>query len=67
VWLENRPAARGLELLRLALNLPLLFWLERAQLLPLAGAGWSLVGVYSLASLFAWWRIQPQLGAKVAG
>jgi alkylglycerol monooxygenase len=66
LWLENRPAALWLELLRLALNLPLLLWLQQAQLLPLTGLGWALVGAYSLASLGWLWRMQPQLGAKLA-
>jgi alkylglycerol monooxygenase len=66
LWLENRPAARGAELLRLALNLPLLFWLQQAQLLPLAGLGWALVAAYSLVSLAWWWRLKPQLAGQVA-
>jgi hypothetical protein len=66
VWLENRPAALRWELLRLALNLPLLVCLERAGLLPLANAGWLLVAVYSLASVAWLWRLQPPLGAKLA-
>lgn len=66
LWLENRPAALWLEMLRLAVNLPLLLCLQQAQLLPLAGAGWALVGVYSLASVYGLWWIQPQSGAKVA-
>ena len=67
VWLENRPAALRWELLRLALNLPLLVSLERAGLLPLASPGWLLVALYSLASLVWLWRLQPQLGVKLAG
>jgi alkylglycerol monooxygenase len=67
VWLENRPAALRWELLRLALNLPLLVSLERAGLLPLASPGWLLVVLYSLASLAWLWRLQPQLGVKLAG
>jgi alkylglycerol monooxygenase len=67
VWLENRPAALRWELLRLALNLPLLVSLERAGLLPLASPGWLLVALYSLASMAWLWRLQPQLGAKLAG
>lgn len=61
IWLENRPFARGLELLRLALNLPALLW---AQQVGLVGEGmlvWGLLVAWSLASL-TWllWSRQAQ-------
>jgi alkylglycerol monooxygenase len=62
-WLENRPTALRLELLRLALNVPLLVLLQGAGLLPLASLGWLLVVVYSLGSAAWLWRLQPQLAA----
>jgi hypothetical protein len=66
LWLENRPAALWLELLRLALNLSLLFCLQQARLLPLMHLGWALVVAYSLASGCWLWRMQPQTGAELA-
>ncbi|MBX9753476.1 MAG: sterol desaturase family protein, partial [Pseudomonadaceae bacterium] len=57
-WLENRPAALWLEALRLLLNVPLLYWLQQAELLPLAAASWALVGVYSLGSALWLWRLR---------
>lgn len=50
VWLENRAWAPRLEVARLVANLPL-FWL--AEALGVFGAGWVLLGVYSLLSALA--------------
>lgn len=58
VWLENRPAALWLELARLLLNLPLLFALQQAALLPLGLCGWSGVAAYSLFSALCVWRLR---------
>jgi sterol desaturase/sphingolipid hydroxylase (fatty acid hydroxylase superfamily) len=53
LWLENRPQALGLEVLRLLLNAPALWLAEQAGLLPISTLGWSLLGLYSLASALA--------------
>ena len=52
-WLENRPAARRLELLRLALNLPTLWLALQLGLLPALPLFWPLLLGYSLLSLVA--------------
>lgn len=52
-WLENRPAARRLELLRLALNLPTLWLALHLGLLPALPLLWPLLLGYSLLSLVA--------------
>ena len=52
-WLENRPAARRLELLRLALNLPTLWLALQLGLLPALPLLWPLLLGYSLLSLVA--------------
>ena len=53
VWLENRPWARSLELVRLLANWPA-FWAGAALgLLPMGGSGWWLLALYSLVSLAA--------------
>ncbi|MBC9252764.1 hypothetical protein A9179_21070 [Pseudomonas alcaligenes] len=61
-WLENRAFARGLEALRLLLNLPALAWAQQAGLLD-GTLPWLLLATWSLLSL-AWllWprRIQAQ-------
>ncbi|BAN51192.1 sterol desaturase family protein [Metapseudomonas resinovorans] len=52
-WLENRPWARAVELLRLALNWPV-FWAGAALgMLPMNALGWGLLALYSLVSLAA--------------
>ncbi|MDZ7888848.1 MAG: sterol desaturase family protein [Pseudomonas sp.] len=62
VWLENRPWARLLEVLRLLSNVPLLLALQQAQLLPVDAAGWSLLVLYALAS--AWWLRRLPMSAQ---
>src|SRR5690606_29634237 len=42
-WLENRPFARALELLRLALNLPALLWTQQVGLIGAGGLPWLLL------------------------
>lgn len=55
-WLENRPQARRLELLRLALNLPLAWLALQLGLLAAQPLFWPLLLAYSLLSLLAlWW------------
>lgn len=57
VWLENRPWARPLEVLRLLSSLPLLLALQQAALLPVDAAGWSLLALYTLVSASWLWRL----------
>ena len=57
VWLENRPWARLLEVLRLLSSVPLLLALQQAALLPVDAAGWSLLALYTLASACWLWRL----------
>jgi sterol desaturase/sphingolipid hydroxylase (fatty acid hydroxylase superfamily) len=52
-WLENRPTARRLELLRLALNLPAAWLALQLGLLPELPLLWPLLLSYSLLSLVA--------------
>ena len=55
-WLENRPQARRLEMLRLALNLPLAWLALQLGLLAAQPLLWPLLLAYSLLSLLAlWW------------
>ena len=56
VWLENRPWAPWLEVLRLLSTLPLLLALQQAALLPTGMASWSLLALYTLASAVWLWR-----------
>ena len=57
VWLENRPWARLLEVLRLLSSVPLLLALQQAALLPVDAAGWSVLAFYALASALWLWRL----------
>ena len=57
VWLENRPWARLLEVLRLQSSVPLLLALQQAALLPVDAAGWSVLALYALASALWLWRL----------
>lgn len=57
VWLENRPWARLLEVLRLLSSVPLLLALQQAALLPVDAAGWSVLALYALASALWLWRL----------
>lgn len=57
-WLENRPWARLLEVLRLLGGLPLLLVLQQAALLPSGPAGWSLYALYGLLSAAWLWRLR---------
>ena len=57
VWLENRPWARPLEVLRLLSSVPLLLALQQAALLPVDTAGWSVLALYALASALWLWRL----------
>lgn len=52
-WLENRPMARRLELLRLAFNLPAAWLALQLGLLPAQSLVWPLLLGYSLLSLVA--------------
>ncbi len=52
-WLENRPTARRLELLRLAFNLPAAWLALQLGLLPAQSLVWPLLLGYSLLSLVA--------------
>lgn len=64
VWLENRPWARLLEVLRLLSNVPLLLALQQAALLPV---GWSVLALYALASALWLWRLPaPAQGLQAA-
>jgi len=57
-WLENRPFARALELLRLALNLPALLWAQQVGLIGAGSLPWLLLAAWSLASLA--WLLRPR-------
>ena len=57
VWLENRPWARLLEVLRLLSSVPLLLALQQAALVPVGAAGWSVLALYALASALWLWRL----------
>jgi alkylglycerol monooxygenase len=57
VWLENRPWARLLEVLRLLSSVPLLLALQQAALVPVGTAGWSVLALYALASALWLWRL----------
>ncbi|MBH2034767.1 MAG: sterol desaturase family protein [Pseudomonadales bacterium] len=57
VWLENRPWARLLEVLRLLSSVPLPLALQQAALLPVDAAGWSVLALYALASALWLWRL----------
>lgn len=57
VWLENRPWARLLEVLRLLSSVPLLLALQQAALLPVDAAGWSVLVLYALVSALWLWRL----------
>ena len=57
VWLENRPWARLLEVLRRLSSVPLLLALQQAALLPVDAAGWSVLALYALASALWLWRL----------
>ena len=57
VWLENRPWARLLEVLRLLSSVPLLLALQQAALMPVGTAGWSVLALYALASALWLWRL----------
>lgn len=52
-WLENRPFAKRLELLRLMLNLPLAWLAMQFAGLPMSPLFWALLLGYSLLSLLA--------------
>lgn len=52
-WLENRPFAKRLELLRLLLNLPLAWLAMQFAGLPMSPLFWALLLGYSLLSLLA--------------
>ena len=63
-WLENRPFARALEVLRLALNLPALAWAQQVGLIGSGGLPWTLLAGWSLVSLvWLWWPRQERLPA----
>ena len=55
VWLENRALARWLELARLLLNVPALWLLQEAGIVPAGENAWLLLLAYSLLSgIFVW-------------
>lgn len=53
MWLENRDWATRLELLRLALNVPLLWLADQQAVLSMSGSAWLLLAVYSTLSCVA--------------
>ncbi|MFI8481969.1 sterol desaturase family protein [Pseudomonas sp. NPDC078700] len=53
MWLENRDWAMRLELLRLALNLPLLWLADLQGVVAMGGLAWLLLAVYSALSCLA--------------
>lgn len=53
MWLENRDWAMRLELLRLALNLPLLWLADLQGVIAMGGVAWLLLAVYSALSCLA--------------
>ncbi len=56
VWLENRPWALWLEVLRLLLNVPALWLLEQSGLLAVSALHWQMLAGYSLLSaLVLYW------------
>ncbi|UUY09701.1 sterol desaturase family protein [Pseudomonas sp. J452] len=59
-WLENRPWAARLELLRLLLNLPLLGLAQQLGLLAASANAWALLAGYTLVSLLALILLQRQ-------
>jgi sterol desaturase/sphingolipid hydroxylase (fatty acid hydroxylase superfamily) len=65
-WLENRPAARRLELLRLAFNLPALWLALQLGLLPAQSLVWPLLLGYSLLSLVTLSRTSGEARAVAA-
>ncbi len=72
VWLENRPWALWLEVLRLALNVPCLWLLEQSAVLPSSALSWPLLAAYTLLSgLALYWLprlpAQPPLSPVASG
>jgi sterol desaturase/sphingolipid hydroxylase (fatty acid hydroxylase superfamily) len=65
-WLENRPTARRLELLRLAFNLPALWLALQLGLLPAQSLVWPLLLGYSLLSLVILSRTSGEARAVAA-
>ncbi|MEK1904296.1 MAG: sterol desaturase family protein [Pseudomonas sp.] len=59
-WLENRSFAGRLELLRLLLNLPLLWLAQEQGLLVASMSAWALLAAYCAASLLALAVLQRQ-------
>ncbi|WP_447594938.1 sterol desaturase family protein [Aquipseudomonas campi] len=59
-WMENRPFVLWLELARLALNLPLLWWLQAQGVLASSVPAWGVLGGYSLLTLLALVALQRQ-------
>ena len=53
LWLENRPSAKRLEVLRVLLNLPAAWLAVQVGLLPAPPWLWALLLSYSLLSLGA--------------
>ncbi|WP_339513879.1 sterol desaturase family protein [Pseudomonas sp. RL_15y_Pfl2_60] len=53
MWLENRDWAARIELLRLAINLPLLWLADLQGVLNMSGPAWLLLVVYSVLSCVA--------------
>jgi hypothetical protein len=65
-WLENRPTARRLELLRLAFNLPAVWLALQLGLLPAQSLVWPLLLGYSLLSLVTLSRTSGEARAVAA-
>jgi sterol desaturase/sphingolipid hydroxylase (fatty acid hydroxylase superfamily) len=63
VWLENRPWAHALELVRLLANGPALWAGAALGLLPMGVSGWWLLALYSLVSLAALFGLQRRAAA----
>lgn len=60
MWLENRAWSGRLELLRLLLNLPLLWLMQQQGLVSETATAWSLLAGYTAASLLALILLQRQ-------
>ena len=60
MWLENRAWSGRLELLRLLLNLPLLWLMQQQGLVSETATAWSLLAGYTATSLLALILLQRQ-------
>ena len=65
VWLESRPWAFSLEVVRLLLNVPALWLMQQSGLLPAGVAAWLVLLAYSLLCCKLLWRPRPEAAAAV--